>query len=314
MNIEAGDRSGKLVAELTDVSKTFGERKVIDNFTCRIQRGDKIGLLGPNGAGKSTLLKIILGEMQADTGDVKLGTKLSVAYFDQLRAQLDEDATLGDTISQGSDFIEIGGVRKHVISYLGDFLFAPERVRSPVKSLSGGERNRLLLARLFTRPANVLVLDEPFQGLDPVNIQLVRALVAELRAAGKAILLSSHQLVHVEALADRVALIHRGHIVAHGTLEDLRCTYARGDLAVGLADDAPLPPNLPLQQARKRDGVWYVLPQDGVSPHEVLRALVAAGAPVERFEVVYPSLEEIFLRAVAAAGDTVPAVAKEVQS
>jgi len=179
MNLEAGDRSGKLVAELTDVSKTFGERKVIDNFSCRIQRGDKIGLLGPNGAGKSTLLKIILGEMQVDTGDVKLGTKLSVAYFDQLRAQLDEEATLGDTINQGSDFIEIGGVRKHVISYLGDFLFAPERARSPVKSLSGGERNRLLLARLFTRPANVLVLDEPTNDLDIETLELLEELLAQ---------------------------------------------------------------------------------------------------------------------------------------
>ncbi len=179
MNLEAGDRSGKLVAELSHISKRFGERKVIDNFSCRIQRGDKIGLLGPNGAGKSTLLKIILGEMQPDSGEVKLGTKLSVAYFDQLRAQLNEEATLIDTISQGSDFIDIGGVRKHVISYLGDFLFAPERARSPVKSLSGGERNRLLLARLFTRPANVLVLDEPTNDLDIETLELLEELLAQ---------------------------------------------------------------------------------------------------------------------------------------
>ena len=147
MNLDAGDRSGKLVAELEHVSKSYGERKIVDDFSCRIQRGDKIGLLGPNGAGKSTLLKIILGELAPDSGSVKLGTKISVAYFDQLRAQLDDNATLADTISQGSDFIEIGGAKKHVISYLGDFLFAPERARSPVKSLSGGERNRLLLAQ-----------------------------------------------------------------------------------------------------------------------------------------------------------------------
>ncbi len=179
MNIEAGDRSGKLVAELSHISKQFGERKVINNFSCRIQRGDKIGLLGPNGAGKSTLLKIILGEMEPDSGEVKLGTKLSVAYFDQLRAQLNEEATLIDTISQGSDFIDIGGVRKHIISYLGDFLFAPERARSPVKSLSGGERNRLLLARLFTRPANVLVLDEPTNDLDIETLELLEELLAQ---------------------------------------------------------------------------------------------------------------------------------------
>ena len=179
MSLEAGDRSGKLVAELTAVSKRFGERKVIDNFSCRIQRGDKIGLLGPNGAGKSTLLKIILGELAPDSGEVKLGTKLSVAYFDQLRAQLNEEATLADTISQGSDYIEIGGVKKHIISYLGDFLFAPERSRSPVKSLSGGERNRLLLARLFSRPANVLVLDEPTNDLDIETLELLEDLLAE---------------------------------------------------------------------------------------------------------------------------------------
>ena len=179
MSLEVGDRSGKLVAELTAVSKRFGERTVIDKFSCRIQRGDKIGLLGPNGAGKSTLLKIILGEMAPDSGEVKLGTKLSVAYFDQLRAQLNEEATLADTISQGSDYIDIGGVRKHIISYLGDFLFAPERARSPVKSLSGGERNRLLLARLFTRPANVLVLDEPTNDLDIETLELLEELLAQ---------------------------------------------------------------------------------------------------------------------------------------
>ncbi len=178
LNVDTGERSGKLVAELINVSKSFKDRKIVDNFSCRIQRGDKIGLLGPNGAGKSTLLKIILGEMQPDTGEVKLGTKISVAYFDQLRAQLNEEMSLADTISQGSDFIEIGGVRKHVISYLGDFLFAPERARSPVKSLSGGERNRLLLARLFTRPSNVLVLDEPTNDLDIETLELLEELLA----------------------------------------------------------------------------------------------------------------------------------------
>ncbi|MBK8569270.1 MAG: ATP-binding cassette domain-containing protein [Nitrosomonadales bacterium] len=179
MSLEAGDRSGKLVAELSHISKSFGDRQIIKDFSCRIQRGDKIGLLGPNGSGKSTLLKIILGELVPDSGKVHLGTKLAVAYFDQLRAQLNEEATLADTISQGADFIEIGGVRKHIISYLGDFLFAPERARSPVKSLSGGERNRLLLARLFSRPANVLVLDEPTNDLDIETMELLEDLLAD---------------------------------------------------------------------------------------------------------------------------------------
>jgi ATP-binding cassette subfamily F protein uup len=179
MSVDTGERSGKLVAELTNVGKSYGGRKIIDDFSCRIQRGDKIGLLGPNGCGKSTLLKIILGELQPDSGQVKLGTKISVAYFDQLRAQLDDDATLADTISQGSDFVEIAGQKKHVISYLGDFLFPPERARSPVKSCSGGERNRLLLARLFTQPANVLVLDEPTNDLDIETLELLEELLAQ---------------------------------------------------------------------------------------------------------------------------------------
>ena len=178
MSVDAGERSGKLVAELTNVRKSYDGRRIIDDFSCRIQRGDKIGLLGPNGAGKSTLLKIILGELQPDSGEVKLGTKISVAYFDQLREQLDDEATLADTISQGSDFVEIGGQKKHVISYLGDFLFPPERARSPVRSCSGGERNRLLLARLFTQPANVLVLDEPTNDLDIETLELLEELLA----------------------------------------------------------------------------------------------------------------------------------------
>ena len=179
MTVDTGERSGKLVAELENVCKSYGDRTLVKNFSCRIQRGDKIGLLGPNGAGKSTLLKIILGQLEPDSGTVKLGTKISVAYFDQLRAQLDDEATLADTISQGSDFVEIGGQQKHIISYLGDFLFPPERARSPVKSCSGGERNRLLLARLFTQPANVLVLDEPTNDLDIETLELLEELLAQ---------------------------------------------------------------------------------------------------------------------------------------
>ena len=177
LNVDEGMKSGRLVAELEHVSKRYGDKTVIKDFSCRIMRGDRVGLLGPNGAGKSTLLKLILGELQPDTGNVRHGTKLAVAYFDQMREQLNEEATLMETISQGSDFIDIGGVRKHVISYLEDFLFAPERTRSPVKSLSGGERNRLLLARLLTRPANVLVLDEPTNDLDIETLELLEVLL-----------------------------------------------------------------------------------------------------------------------------------------
>ncbi|MDD5177312.1 MAG: ATP-binding cassette domain-containing protein [Sterolibacterium sp.] len=179
LRVVRGEASGKLVAELEGVSKRYGDRWIVRDFSCRILRGDKIGLIGPNGAGKTTLLKLILGELAADTGSVRLGTRQEVAYFDQFRTALDEQATLVDVISPGSDYVEIAGQRKHVISYLGDFLFAPERARSPVKSLSGGERNRLLLARLFARPANVLVLDEPTNDLDIETLELLESLLQE---------------------------------------------------------------------------------------------------------------------------------------
>ncbi len=177
--LERGGLSGKLVAELDRVSKRFGERTVVGDFSCRILRGDRIGIIGPNGAGKTTLIKLILGELPPDSGTVRLGSKLSVAYFDQFRSALDEEATLADVISPGADYVEIGGARKHVISYLEDFLFPSARARSPVKSLSGGERNRLLLARLFSRPANVIVLDEPTNDLDIETLELLEVLLAD---------------------------------------------------------------------------------------------------------------------------------------
>jgi ATP-binding cassette subfamily F protein uup len=179
LDVGAGERSGKIVAELENVSKSYGEKVIIRDFTGTVLRGDKVGLIGPNGAGKTTLLKIILGEETADSGRVKLGTKLNVAYFDQMRTQLNEEATLADTIAPGSDWVEVNGQRKHVMSYLGDFLFAPERARSPVKSLSGGERNRLLLARLFAKPANCLVLDEPTNDLDIDTLELLEELLTD---------------------------------------------------------------------------------------------------------------------------------------
>ena len=192
MDISSGASSGKLVAELTHVSKSFGPKNIVHDFSATILRGDKIGLLGPNGAGKTTLLKLILGELQADPapanapapepghspwGTVRQGANVAVAYFDQMRNALDMDATLEDFISPGSEWIEIGNRRQHVKSYLGDFLFSPTRANSPVRSLSGGERNRLLLARLFARPANVLVLDEPTNDLDIDTLELLEDLL-----------------------------------------------------------------------------------------------------------------------------------------
>ena len=185
-DLDRGNPSGKLVAELHDVSFKFdptssdgdsAQRVVAHHVNATVLRGDKIGLIGPNGAGKTTLLKLILGELQPDSGTVRRGTQMNIAYFDQMRAQLDLDASLEDFISPGSEWIEIGQQRKHVKSYLGDFLFSPARSASPVRSLSGGERNRLLLARLFARPANVLVLDEPTNDLDIETLELLEELI-----------------------------------------------------------------------------------------------------------------------------------------
>ena len=176
-SVDAGLPSGKIVAELTDVSVAFGDKVVVKDFSATLLRGDKVGLVGPNGAGKTTLLKLILGELQATSGKVRQGANLQVAYFDQMRNALDLDATLEDFISPGSEWIEIGSQRQHVKSYLGDFLFSPARANSPVRTLSGGERNRLLLARLFARPANVLVLDEPTNDLDIDTLELLEELL-----------------------------------------------------------------------------------------------------------------------------------------
>jgi len=176
--VDRGEQSGQMVAELSHVTKRYGDRTVVRDFSTRIMRGDRIGFIGPNGAGKTTLLKLILGEIAPDEGTVRRGTRQTVAYFDQLRAQLDPELPLTEVISPGSDFVDIGGEKKHVIGYLGDFLFAPQRARSPVKSLSGGERNRLLLARLFARPANLLVLDEPTNDLDIETLDLLEELLA----------------------------------------------------------------------------------------------------------------------------------------
>ena len=179
LDIDTGGSSGKIVAELEDVSKSYGGRTIVNKFSGTILRGDKVGLVGANGAGKTTLLKMILGELAPDSGEVRLGTKMSVAYFDQMRDALNLDATLADTISPGSEWIEIGTQKKHVKSYLSDFLFSPARAESPVRTLSGGERNRLLLARLFARPANVLVLDEPTNDLDIETLELLEELLAD---------------------------------------------------------------------------------------------------------------------------------------
>ncbi len=173
ITLDRGDASGKKVIEVNDISFAYPDRQIVSHFSTLIQRGDKIGLIGANGAGKSTLLKLLLIQLAPDSGTVEQGTRLEIAYFDQLRDQLDPEMTVADTIAHGNDFVEIGGNKRHVMSYLSDFLFAPARSRSPVKSLSGGEKNRLLLARLFTKPANLIVMDEPTNDLDLETLELL---------------------------------------------------------------------------------------------------------------------------------------------
>src|SRR5687768_10178551 len=177
LEVDSGVPSGKIVAELRDVGMRFADKVIVEGFNATILRGDKVGLIGPNGSGKTTLLKLILGELKPTSGTVRQGTRLEVAYFDQMRSKLELDATLADTISPGSEWVEFNGARKHVMSYLNDFLFSPERANSPVRTLSGGERNRVLLARLFALPANVLVLDEPTNDLDIDTLELLEELL-----------------------------------------------------------------------------------------------------------------------------------------
>ncbi|MGK5079737.1 ATP-binding cassette domain-containing protein [Janthinobacterium sp. HLX7-2] len=201
LDVSAGERSGKIVADLENVSKVYGDKVIVKDFSATILRGDKVGLIGANGAGKTTLLKMILGQEESDTGTIRLGTKLQVAYFDQMRTQLNEEANLMETIAPGSDWVEINGQRRHVMTYLNDFLFAPERARSPVKSLSGGERNRLLLARLFAKPANVLVLDEPTNDLDIDTLELLEELLEEYTGT---VFLVSHDRTFLDNVVTQV--------------------------------------------------------------------------------------------------------------
>ena len=193
--IDARERSGKLVAELTGVSKSFGDRVVIRDLDLTVMRGDRIGLLGPNGAGKSTLIRLILGQLQPDAGQVRQGSQVSIAYYDQMREQLDLDKSVAETLSPGSDWVDVHGEKRHVTSYLADFLFSPQRAGTPVRALSGGERNRLLLARLFAKPANVLVLDEPTNDLDIDSLELLERAIQDFPGT---LLLVSHDRAFVD--------------------------------------------------------------------------------------------------------------------
>lgn len=205
--LEQGETSGKLVLETKNISHSFDHHTVIKDFNLRLMRGDKIGLIGANGAGKSTLLSILLGNLKPQSGSVKMGTKLEVAYFDQLRNQLDLEKTVIDNVAEGRESITINGSNRHVIGYLGDFLFPPGRCRVPVKALSGGERNRLLLARLFSKPANLLVMDEPTNDLDVETLELLESLLVEFTGT---ILLVSHDRTFLDNVVSSTLVFEPG--------------------------------------------------------------------------------------------------------
>jgi ATP-binding cassette subfamily F protein uup len=207
LTLDAGERSGRLVAELEDVGKRFEALEIVRDLSMRIMRGDRIGLIGPNGAGKTTMIRIILGTLAPDAGTVRLGTNLQVAYFDQMREQLDPERTVADTISPGSDWIAVGGGRKHVMSYLAEFLFPPRRAQAKVASLSGGERNRLLLARLFAQPANLLVLDEPTNDLDIESLELLEATLQDYVGT---LLLVSHDRAFLDNVVTQTLVAEGG--------------------------------------------------------------------------------------------------------
>ena len=207
--IGAGNRSGKLVCELTAVSKKFSDREIVKGLDLLVSRGDRLGLVGPNGSGKTTLLNLILGKLAPDSGRVRLGTNVQPAYFDQMRAQLDPEKTVAETISPGSEWVDLEGGRKHVMSYLGDFLFPPRRASSPVRMLSGGERNRLLLARLFARPANVLVLDEPTNDLDIESLELLEQALQDYSGT---LLLVSHDRAFLDNVVTQTLAAEGGGV------------------------------------------------------------------------------------------------------
>jgi ATP-binding cassette subfamily F protein uup len=253
--LSAGERSGQMIAEFFDVTHGYAGKTLIKDFSTRILRGDKLGLIGPNGAGKTTLIKLILGENEPDQGRIKRGTRQDVAYFDQFRNQLNDEATLIDTISPGSDYVEIGGQKKHVIGYLEEFLFPAERARAKVSALSGGERNRLLLARLFARPANILVLDEPTNDLDIDTLELLEQLLQDY--AGTVILVS-----HDRAFLDNVvtqSIVFAGD----GKLLEIPGGYAdwlawRDRQAAQAVPAAKAPPPKPAPAAKpKKAGLSY---------------------------------------------------------
>jgi ATP-binding cassette subfamily F protein uup len=254
----------------------------VKDFSALLMRGDKVGVIGPNGAGKTTLLKLILGVLAPDSGTVRTGTNLEVAYFDQMRAQLDLDRTVIDTISPGSDWIEIGGQRRHVISYLGDFLFEPERARSPVRSLSGGERNRLLLARLFARPANVLVLDEPTNDLDIDTLELLEELLENYKGT---VFLVSHDRTFIDRVVTQTIAfegegVWREYVGGYSDWERARAFAARAPMGAASPTESPARPAQ--RSGRARSGLGYKEQRELDALPDTIAALEADLAAIAR--------------------------------
>ena len=267
LSLTQGEKSGKLVVEAEKVCFGYEDRTIIQNFTSTILRGDKVGIIGPNGCGKTTLLRLLLGDLRPDSGKIRLGTNLQIAYFDQYRAQLDEEGTVLDNIARGSDRVTVQGRNIHAISYLKDFLFSPDRARQPVKSLSGGERNRLLLARLFTEPANLLVLDEPTNDLDADTLELLEELLTEYEGT---VLLVSHDRAFLDNLVTSVLVFEGDGVVNDyvGGYEDWlrqRAVPAPAAVTPKPAAEKPLPPkparDKPKKMSFKEQRELETLPQ-----------------------------------------------------
>ncbi|RAH39526.1 ATP-binding cassette domain-containing protein [Halomonas sp. SL1] len=300
LSVDTGERSGKRVVELSHVTQYYDGEAVIRDLNLEIQRGDRIGLIGRNGAGKTTLLKILLGELEPSEGQVRMGTKLQVAYFDQLRAGLEPEKTVYDNVAQGSDRLTVGGRDRHVMSYLQDFLFTPERVRQPVKALSGGESNRLLLAKLFTQPANVLVLDEPTNDLDVETLELLEELLLDFDGT---LLLVSHDRAFMDNVVTSVLAFEgqgcvREYVGGYhdwvrqgGKLPPAPWEGAARQAAEPVAEQAPAASE-PAASASESEATAKAAPKRVKLSYKLQRELDGLPAEIERLEAAVADFEE----------------------
>jgi ATP-binding cassette subfamily F protein uup len=274
LTVDTGERSGKLVAELENVGKSFGGRAILDDVSLRVMRGDRVGLLGPNGAGKTTMIKLIVGALEPDSGRVRRGTNLQVAYFDQLRDQLDPERTLAETVSPGSDWVQIGENRKHISSYLQEFLFDSRRANAPIRMLSGGERNRLLLARLFARPANMLVLDEPTNDLDIDSLELLETMLVDYTGT---LLLVSHDRAFLDNVVTSLLVLE-----GNGRVQDFVGGYS--DWERWRDESRRAPPVQPSAAGRAAPPAPSLAPPKRKLSYKDQRELAALPAQLEALE------------------------------